>query len=280
MKLKTHSPTSPGKRHRTDLPTGHLSPSPQAPKRLMQTLKKRAGRNHSGKITVRHRGGGHKRKLRQIDWRRNKRNIPGTVVSLEYDPNRTASIALIHYPDGDKRYILAPEGLKINNQVTAGKDAEIKLANALPLKNIPVGTPIHNLELTPQKGAQLVRSAGQQALIQSKEAGFATVLLPSKEQRLISLDCYATIGQVSNIHWRTVSLGKAGRSRHMGRRPSVRGVAMHPGAHPHGGGEGRSGIGMPSPKSPWGKKTLGKKTRSKKYSDKYIIKARTRRKKR
>ncbi len=213
--------------------------------------------------------------MRIIDWRRDKRGIAGRVATLEYDPNRTALIALIYYADGEKRYILAPEGLTVGSKIMAGDEAEINLGNALPLKRIPVGTPIHNLELTPGKGGQLVRTAGQQATIQSKEEGKVIVLLPSKEQRLISDSCYATIGQVSNPGWRTVSLGKAGRVRHKGRRPHVRGIAMHPAAHPHGGGEGRSGIGMPSPKSPWGKPTLGKRTRSrKKYSNRSMIKRR------
>lgn len=270
MNLTQYRPTSPGRRHRTDLESGRTT-EVYPVKRLTRALKSKAGRNNSGQITIRHRGGGHKRRLRLIDWKRDKRGIPGIVSSLEYDPNRTAIIALIHYPDGDRRYILAPEGLKVGDQVEAGATAEIKIGSALPLKSIPVGTPIHNLELTPGKGSQLVRTAGQQALIQSQEGQFATVLLPSKQQRLIRLDCYATIGQVSNSSWRAVSLGKAGRGRHAGRRPHVRGVAMHPAAHPHGGGEGRSGIGMTSPKSPWGKPTLGRKTRSKtKYSNRYV----------
>jgi large subunit ribosomal protein L2 len=238
-------------------------------------VKKHSGRDNTGKVSVRHRGGRQKRFLRSIDWQRNKRGIPGKVVSLEYDPNRTADIALVVYEDGDRRYILAPEGLKVGDRIVAGEKAEIKVGNALPLKKIPVGMPIYNVELRVGKGSQVVRSAGASAQILAKEKGMATVKMPSGEERLISLACYATIGQVSNVVWKTVKLGKAGRKRHMGFRPSVRGVVMHPGAHPHGGGEGRSGIGMPSPKSPWGKKTLGKKTRRpKKYSDKYIVKRR------
>jgi len=210
--------------------------------------------------------------LREIDWRRDKGGIEGREDRIEYDPNRTADIALIVYGDGDKRYILAPEGLEVDMKVMAGEGAEIKPGNALPLEKIPVGTPIHNLELTSGKGAQLVRAAGQAATIQSKEGNLAVVLLPSKEQRLIHLNCYATVGQVGNAQWRAMSWGKAGRNRHRGKRPQVRGVAMHPAAHPHGGGEGRSGIGMKSPKSPWGKPTLGKRTRTRqKYSNKYII---------
>ncbi len=243
--------------------------------KLTKILPKHAGRDAAGRVAVRHRGGRQKRFLREIDWKRNKHSIPAKVVSLEYDPNRTANIALVVYEDGGKRYILAPEGLKVGDKIVSGKKAEVKIGNALPLKKIPVGTSIHNLELRPGKGGQLVRSAGSSAQILAKEKGMATIKLSSGEQRLISLDCLATIGQVSKPLWKTVKLGKAGRKRHMGFRPSVRGVAMHPGAHPHGGGEGKSGIGMPSPKSPWGKKTLGKKTRKpKKYSDKYIIKRR------
>jgi len=240
-------------------------------------LPKNSGRDSTGKITVRHRGGREKRFLRKIDWKRNKCDIPAKVVSLEYDPNRTADIALLVYQDGEKRYILAPEGLEVGDRIVSSRKAEIKIGNALPLKKIPVGTPIHNLELKPGKGGQIVRSAGSSAQILSKERNMATVRLPSSEQRLVSLECFATIGQVSKPLWKTVKLGKAGRKRHLGIRPTVRGVVMHPDAHPHGGGEGKSGIGMPSPKSPWGKKTLGKKTRRpKKYSDKNIIKQRER----
>lgn len=238
-------------------------------------LSKHAGRNNRGRIAVRHRGGREKRFLRQIDWKREKQDIPAKVVSLEYDPNRTANIAQVIYEDGEKRYILAPEGLKVGDKILSSKKAEVKIGNALPLKKIPIGTSIHNLELRPGKGGQIIRSAGASAQILAKEKGMATVKLPSGEQRLIPLECLATIGQVSKSLSKTVKLGKAGKKRHLGLRPSVRGVAMHPGAHPHGGGEGRSGIGMPSPKSPWGKRTLGKKTRRpKKYSDKYIIKRR------
>lgn len=244
-------------------------------KKLTTILPKRAGRDATGKISVRHRGGREKRLLREIDWRREKHDIPAKVVSIEYDPNRTADIALVVYSDGEKSYILAPEGLKVGDKIISSKKAEVKIGNALPLKKIPVGTPIHNLELKSGKGGQIVRAAGSYAQILAKEKGMATVKLPSGEQRLIPLDCFATVGQASKPLWKTVKLGKAGRKRHMGFRPTVRGVVMHPGAHPHGGGEGKSGIGMPSPKSPWGKKTLGKKTRRpKKYSDKYIVKRR------
>lgn len=244
-------------------------------KKLNKILAKKSGRGSRGRIAVRHQGGRQKRFLRRIDWKRGKQDLIGRVAAIEYDPNRTANIALIVYPDGEKRYVLAPEGLKTGDKIISGKKAEIKTGHALTLKRIPVGMPIHNLELRPGKGGQIVRSAGSSAQILAKEADLATIKLPSGEQRLISLKCLATIGQVSKPLWKTVKLGKAGRKRHMGIRPTVRGVVMHPGAHPHGGGEGKSGIGMPSPKSPWGKKTLGKKTRKKKkYSDQYIIKRR------
>ena len=272
-KIKTHKPVTPSLRHRRDLDTSELTSI--KPKKLLRILKKHSGRNATGKITVRHRGGRQKRFLRIIDFKRDKTDIPAKVVSIEYDPNRNANIALLSYQDGEQRYILAPEGLKVGDTVVSSPTAEIKPGNALPLKKIPVGTPIHNLELKPGKGGQLVRAAGTAALIQSKEGKYASVKLPSGEIRLIPLDCLATIGQVAPKEFKTLKLGKAGRKRLMGWRPAVRGVAMHPGAHPHGGGEGRSGIGMPSPKSPWGKKTLGKKTRKKKkYSDKLIIKRR------
>lgn len=244
-------------------------------KKLYSILAKKSGRDARGTISVRHQGGREKRFLRKIDWKRNKFDIPARVLSIEYDPNRTANIALLVYQDGEKRYILAPEDLKIGDQVVSGKEAEIKMGNAVPLRKIPVGLPIHNIELRPGKGGQIVRSAGTAAQIIAKEKDWATIKMPSGEQRLIPVDCLATIGQVSKPLWKTINLGKAGRKRHMGIRPTVRGVAMNPHSHPHGGGEGRSGIGMSSPKSPWGKKTLGKKTRRpKKYSDRYIIKRR------
>lgn len=246
-------------------------------KQLTKILPKHAGRDAGGAVSVRHRGGREKRFLRKIDWKREKYDIPAKVVSIEYDPNRTANIALVVYVDGEKRYILAPEGLKVGDKIISSKKAEMKTGNALPLRKILIGTLIHNLELRPGKGGQIIRSAGASAQVLSKEKGMAAVKLPSGEQRLISLGCFATVGQVSKPSWKTVELGKAGRKRHRGFRPSVRGVAMNPDAHPHGGGEGRSGIGMPSPKSPWGKKTLGKKTRRpKKYSDKLILKRRKR----
>lgn len=244
-------------------------------KRLMKIKKKISGRDSRGRVSIRHRGGAEKRKLREIDWVREKHGIAAYVSTIEYDPNRTANIALLTYEDGEKRYILAPAGLRVGDTVVAAAEAEIKIGNHLPLNKIPIGTPIHNIELRPGKGGQIVHSAGAAATVLSKENGFAVVKLPSGELRKIALSCWATIGQVGNIEQKQRVLGKAGRKRHLGIRPTVRGVAQHPAAHPHGGGEGRAGIGMPSPKSPWGKKTLGKKTRKKrKWSDKYIIKRR------
>ena len=244
-------------------------------KKLFKILSKKSGRNSSGKVTVRHQGGRHKRYLRGIDFKRDKRGILAKVASIEYDPNRGAQIALLFYVDGEKRYILAPEGLKIGDKIQAGEEAEIKLGNALPLRKMPLGIVVHNLELRPGKGGQIVRGAGTGAVLMSKEEKYVLAKLPSGEQRKIGLDCYATVGQVGNIDRKNRVLGKAGRKRHLGIRPTVRGVAQNPSSHPHGGGEGRSGIGMPSPKSPWGKPTLGKRTRKKvKYSDKLIVKRR------
>lgn len=242
-------------------------------RKLKRILPKRSGRDASGRVAVRHRGGRHKRFLRRIDFKRDKTGIPGQVVAIEYDPNRTVDAALVTYPDGDKRYVLCPQGLKVGDEIVAGPKAAVKVGNALPLKRIPVGLPIHNIELTPGRGGQIARSAGASALIQSKEGGLVTIKLPSGEIRRVPENCLATIGQLGKADQRSVNLGKAGRKRHLGIRPTVRGVAQHPASHPHGGGEGRSGIGLKSPKSPWGKKTLGKKTRRpKKYSDKLIIK--------
>jgi large subunit ribosomal protein L2 len=242
---------------------------------LRQILKKRSGRNNTGLVTTRHQGGREKRFLRPIDFKRDKPGVKANVAAIEYDPNRNAPIALLIYTDGDKRYILAPQGLKVGDQVISGPKVEVKIGNALLLENIPVGFPIHNLELTPGKGGQIVRGAGGAALVQSKEGGFATVKLPSGEIRKINWLCQASIGQIGNVDFKNRVIGKAGRSRHMGIRPTVRGVAQDPRSHPHGGGEGRSGIGMPSPKSPWGKPTLGKKTRKKKkYSNTFIIQRR------
>ena len=244
-------------------------------KKLLKILPKHSGRDASGQIAVRHRGGRHKRLLRRIDFVRGKHDIKARVASIEYDPNRTADIALLVYQDGEKRYILAPKDLKVGDWLVSGIKAELEVGNALPLKKIPVGTAVHNVELSPGKGGQLARGAGTSAIIQAKEGGFANLKLPSGEVRRIPLACQATVGQLSRAELKTEKIGKAGRKRHMGIRPTVRGVAQHPGSHPHGGGEGKSGIGMPSPKSPWGKKTLGKKTRKKKkYSDKLILKRR------
>lgn len=241
-------------------------------RRLLKVRKKKAGRDNTGKISVRHRGGEHKRFLRKIDWKRDKKDIVGKIESIEYDPNRNADVAVVLYPDGERRLILAPEGLEVGDKVVSGEKVPVKPGNAMPLKNIPVGVPIHNIEIVPGKGGQLVRGAGTSALIKSKEKEGVVVRMPSGELRLFKPDCLATIGQVGNAEFRSIKLKKAGDSRHRGIRPTVRGVAQHPGAHPHGGGEGRSSIGMPSPKTPWGKKTMGKRTRRKrKYSDKLIV---------
>lgn len=274
MAAQFFKPTTPGTRHRTK-PTVKLAKS-KPPKKLRRISKNYAGRNNSGKITTRHRGGRQKRFLRIIDFKRNTFDIAAKVATIEYDPNRSANIALLHYINGAKRYIIAPEGLEIGQTIISSKTtAEIEPGNTLPLGKIPIGTPIHNLELTPGKGGQIIRSAGSSAYIQDKEGKFASVKLPSGEIRSFPIVAMATIGQVSNPDFKNRKIGKAGRRRLMGWRPTVRGVAMHPAAHPHGGGEGRSGIGMKSPKSPWGKKTLGKKTRNKrKHSTKYIIKDR------
>jgi large subunit ribosomal protein L2 len=247
-------------------------------KGLLHPLKKRAGRNFRGKITVRHQGGGHKRRYRVVDFKRDKMGVPGRVDSVEYDPNRSARIALVVYADGEKRYIIAPVGLKVGDMVMAGPESEIRVGSALPIASIPVGTTIHNIELHIGKGGQLVRAAGTSAQLLAKEGRYAHIRLPSGEVRLVNVQCMATIGQVGNTDHGNIKLGKAGRKRWLGIRPSVRGSAMDPGSHPHGGGEGRSPIGMASPKSPWGKPTLGKKTRRNKSTDKWIV--RRRRKKR
>ncbi|MBP9702769.1 50S ribosomal protein L2 [Candidatus Woesebacteria bacterium] len=271
--LKQSKPTSSGVRHKITVVKNLTTSKPE--KSLTEKVKKNSGRNAHGHITTRHRGGGEKRRYRIIDFKRNKLGIDARVMTLEYDPNRSATIALLQYRDGEKRYILAPDGLEVDMTVTSGPDVEPRVGNALPLKKIPIGMPIHNIELKARAGAQMVRAAGTAALIQSKEAGVVTIKLPSGEIRLLKEDCFATIGQVSNLDHKNRQIGKAGRRRHMGWRPTVRGVAQHPGSHPHGGGEGRSGIGMPGPKTPWGKPALGKKTRGKyKYSNKYIVKDR------
>lgn len=273
--LVKRRPTSAGTRHqvridRSDLHSGRPEKSLVASGHL-----KRQGRGADGHVTMRHRGGGVKRKLRIIDWKRSKHNIPGRVERLEYDPMRSANVALIHYVDGAKAYIVAPEGLEAGMEVMSGDKAEVRPGNAMPLRNVPIGMPIHNLELVPGKGAQMVRGAGTAAMIQAKEGKFVTVMLPSKEVRLINAECFATIGQVGNQEWKNQKIGKAGRKRLMGIRPTVRGTAQHPGSHPHGGGEGRSGVGMKYPKTPWGKHALGKKTRDrKKPSSRFIVKDR------
>jgi len=255
---------------RSALHTGGPEKSLVAPGHL-----KRQGRGADGHITVRHRGGGVKRKLRLIEWKRSKLNVPGRIERLEYDPTRSSHVALVLYADGAKSYIIAPEGLEVGMTVMSGDKAEVRPGNALPLRNVPIGTPIHNLELVPGKGAQMVRGAGTAAYIQAKEGKFVTVMLPSKEVRLINAECFATIGQVGNQEWKNQKIGKAGRKRLMGIRPTVRGTAQHPGSHPHGGGEGRSGVGLKYPKTPWGKHALGTKTRDrKKPSSRFIVKDR------
>lgn len=273
--IKKSKGVTPGTRHRSDLQLkGVLTKKSPEKSLLAKGVYKRQGRNNTGKITVRHRGGGEKRHLRIIDWKREKAGIPATVAAVEYDPMRSANIALVIYKDGEKRYILCPDGLKVGTVIVSGPEAEVNIGNTLPLEKIPVGMPIHNIELRPKKGAQLVRSAGVSAIIQSKEGKFVTILMPSKKLRLVLGTCVATIGQVGNIEWKMVSLGKAGRKRHMGWRPEVRGTAQHPDSHPHGGGEGRSGIGLKAAKTPWGKRFRGVKTRSRrKYSNKYIVRA-------
>ena len=275
MAIKKFKPTSPALRQMTVLVSDEITTN-QPEKSLLVSLKKNSGRNAHGKITVRHRGGGNRRKYRIIDFKRNKDGIPAKVATIEYDPNRTANIALLNYADGEKRYILAPVGIKVGDTLMSGPEADIKPGNALALKNMPVGTIIHNIELKPGKGAQLVRSAGVSAQLMAKEGTKALLRLPSGEMRFVSIDCKATIGQVGNIEHGNVVIGKAGRKRHMGIRPTVRGSVMNPCDHPHGGGEGRTSIGRPSPVTPWGKPALGYKTRKKnKASDKLIVSRRT-----
>ena len=274
MAIKSYKPTSPSRRQMTV--TDYSVLSKEGPeKSLLEPLKKKSGRNSYGRITVRHRGGGNRRKYRVIDFKRDKEAMNATVLTLEYDPNRSAFIALVQYEDGEKRYILAPHGLKVGDVVRTGSDADIKPGNALKLEDIPVGTFIHAIELYPGKGAQLVRSAGNMAQLMGKENGFALIRLPSGEMRKVTITCKAAIGQVSNIDHENVNYGKAGRKRHMGWRPTVRGSVMNPCDHPHGGGEGKSPVGRPGPVTPWGKPALGYKTRKKhNRTDKYIVKRR------
>ncbi|WP_085520779.1 50S ribosomal protein L2 [Tuberibacillus sp. Marseille-P3662] len=279
MAIKKFKPTSNGRRHMTASDYSEIT-TDQPEKSLLEPLSKKAGRNNTGRMTVRHKGGGHKRKYRIIDFKRNKDGIPGRVATIEYDPNRSSNIALINYADGEKRYILAPKGLEVGHQIMAGPDADIKVGNALPLKNIPVGTVVHNVELRPGKGAQLVRSAGSESQILGKEGKYVLVRLTSGEVRMILETCRATIGQVGNLEHELINVGKAGRSRWQGKRPTVRGSVMNPTDHPHGGGEGRAPIGMPSPVTPWGKPTLGLKTRKRNNpSNKYIVRRRGKKKK-
>ena len=273
MAIKAYRPTSAGRRGMTVSSYEDVTRS-EPERSLLAPLRKTAGRNNRGTVTVRHRGGGHKRRYRIIDFRRDKLGVPGRVDSIEYDPNRSARIALVVYNDGEKRYILAPVGLKVGDVVVSGPDAEIRPGNALPIRVIPLGTVIHNIELYPGRGGQLVRSAGNSAQLIAKEGNLSQVRLPSGEVRYIDMNCLATIGQVSNPDHANVTLGKAGRKRWLGKRPSVRGIAMDPGAHPHGGGEGRSPVGMAGPKTPWGKPALGKKTRVNKFTNKFIVRRR------
>ncbi|MBN1304591.1 MAG: 50S ribosomal protein L2 [Anaerolineales bacterium] len=274
MAVKKYKPVTPGRRDMTGYTFEEITKS--TPERsLLVPLRKHGGRNSFGRVTVRHRGGGHRRHIRLVDFKRNKANIPAKVSAIEYDPNRTARLALLFYADGEKRYIIAPVNLKVGDTVMSGPNAEIRPGNSLPIANIPVGTMIHNIELNEGKGGQLVRSAGASAQLLAKEGDYAQIRMPSGEVRLVRQTCYATIGQVGNVDHSNIKLGKAGRKRHMGIRPTVRGSAMSPRDHPHGGGEGRQPIGMPGPKTPWGKPTLGYKTRRNKKTDKFIVRRRS-----
>lgn len=275
MPIKPYRPTTPGRRNASGHTFTEITKK-RPEKSLLESPKKRhAGRNASGRITVRRRGGGNKRLYRVIDWKRDKFGVPAKVAAIEYDPNRTARIALLHYADGEKRYILAPNGLNVGDTVMSGEQAELRVGNAMPLANMPTGTQVHNIEVTPGRGGQLVRSAGNSAQLMAKEGEYALLRLPSSEMRRVRVECMATIGQVGNVEHGLIKLGKAGRSRHRRRRPSVRGSVMNPNDHPHGGGEGRAPIGMPGPKTPWGKPTLGYRTRNNKRTDKFIVRRRT-----
>jgi len=273
MAVKTYKPVTPSLRNMTGYAFEEITKS-KPERSLLKVKRKSGGRNAYGRVTVRHRGGGHRRHIRVVDFKREKRNIPARVAAVEYDPNRTARLALLNYVDGEKRYIVAPLGLKVGDMVMSGPNAEIRPGNCLPISNIPVGTMVHNIELYEGRGGQLVRSAGTAAQLLAKEGDYAQIRLPSGEVRLVRQNCYATIGQVGNLDHGNIKLGKAGRKRHMGIRPSVRGSAMSPRDHPHGGGEGRQPIGMPGPKSPWGQPTLGYKTRRNKKTNQYIVRRR------
>ncbi len=276
MPVKKYKPTSPGRRDMTGNSFEEITHA--KPRRsLMTDLRKRAGRNHSGRITVRHRGGGHKRRYRVIDFKRDKFNVPARVETIEYDPNRSARIALLLYADGERRYIIAPLGLQVGDTVMSGPDADVRLGNTLPIRDIPVGSLLHNVELLPGRGGQLARAAGTSAQLVAKEGTYAQIRLPSGEVRRVHENCMATIGQVGNTDHGNIKLGKAGRKRWLGWRPTVRGSAMDPRSHPHGGGEGRSPIGMPGPKTPWGKPAMGMKTRRNKRTDKFIVRRRGKR---
>jgi large subunit ribosomal protein L2 len=274
MAVKKYKPVTPGQRGMTGYSFDEITKT-EPERSLIMPLRKTGGRNLYGRITVRHQGGGHKRFLRIIDFKRNKLNVPARVAAIEYDPNRTARLALLYYVDGEKRYILAPVGLKVGDTVVSGPTADIRPGNSLPISSIPVGTMVHNIEVKQGKGGQLVRSAGTAAQLLAKEGEYAQVRMPSGEVRLVLQTCYATVGQVGNLEHSNIKLGKAGRKIHLGIRPTVRGTAMSPRDHPHGGGEGRQPVGMPGPKSPWGKPTRGYKTRRNKQTDKFIVKRRS-----
>lgn len=274
MAIKMYKPTSPGRRGMSVSTFSEITRTTPE-KSLLRPIQARSGRNNMGRVTVRHRGGGHKRMYRIVDFKRDKHGVPARVDSVEYDPNRSARIALLVYADGERRYILAPLGLQVGSQLMSGPEAEVRLGNALPLRNIPLGTMLHNIELQPGRGGQMVRSAGTAAQLMAKEGDYAQVRLPSGEVRRVPLTCLATIGQVGNPDHANINLGKAGRKRWLGWRPTVRGTAMEPNSHPHGGGEGRSPVGMPGPKTPWGKPALGYKTRKNKRTEKFIVRRRS-----
>ena len=274
MAIRNYKATTPGRRKMSTLVNTEITTSTPE-KSLLVSMSKNGGRNNSGKITVRHHGGGEKRKYRIIDFKRSKRDVPGKIATIEYDPNRSANIALVNYVDGEKRYIIAPKGIEVGMTIVAGENADIKVGNALPIANIPVGTVIHNIELRPGKGGELARSAGASAQILGRENEYVMIRLSSGEQRKVLGTCYATVGEVGNEDYALVKLGKAGRSRHMGIKPTVRGSVMNPNDHPHGGGEGRAPVGRKSPMTPWGKPALGVKTRKKKASDKFIVRRRS-----